>query len=540
MNLSVRRKHLVRSFWMTRKHIGIVLALAVSLIGGPTAVSAAQLPAPAFSTHANVTLAPAKTVKQTTARLNLRKGASTSTASMALIPKGTSLSVRKVSGKWHQVTYQSKTGWVSGDYLKAVSPAKPKVYNYTAGYTTVRSKPSGSSSAVLSVQRRTKVEVLGKSGSWVRVKVSGKTGYVPGSSLAKASPAAVYRWVNGKQKVFVEARTSSKSLATVASNTKVEWLRASGSWQQVKTAAGIGWVPSKYLSTQAIKPPVSDIKPTAPKPPTPNFSTPKWTTNAVNLRAAAGTNYKIQGVIPAGEKVLQARAADGWANVKTSKGAGWVSERYLTATQNMPEKPQKPAATQYRWAKGNVNLRTGNGTTYAVIDVVPAGEKVTFLESKGGWARVVSSKGTGWISESLLSKSSVATLQPDTIAVMDAVRARYSSAISSIGGLRPGSVGHSAGKAADIMIKDYRSPASVAKGDEMAQFLIKNRTSLGVSYLIWQDKIWLGPARGWEEYSKSGKYGNQFAGNWNDTTLHMDHIHVETKGDEGTRAPLIK
>ncbi|MGL3806051.1 SH3 domain-containing protein [Paeniglutamicibacter sp. R2-26] len=539
MNLSVRRKHLVRSFWMTRKHIGIVLALAVSLVGGPTVVSAAQLPAAALSTHANVTLAPAKTVKQTTAKLNLRKGASTSTASLALIPKGTTLSIRKVSGKWHQVTYKSKTGWVSGDYLKTVAPAQPKVYNYTTGYTTVRSKASSSSSAILAVQRRTKVEVLGKSGSWVRVKVSGKTGYVPGSTLAKTSPSVVNRWVNGKQKVFVTASTSSKNLTTVASNTKVEWLRTSGSWQQVKTTAGIGWIPSKYLSNKAIKPPVSDIKPTTPKPPTPlpptlNFSTPKWTTSAVNVRAAAGTNYKSQGVIPAGEKVLQARAADGWANVKTSKGAGWVSERYLTATQNKPEE------NQYRWTSGNVNLRTGNGTTYAVIDVVPAGEKVTFLESKGGWARVVSSKGTGWISESLLSKTAVATLQPDTLAVINAVRARYSSAISSIGGIRPGSVGHSAGKAADIMIKDYRSPASVAKGDDMAQFLINNRASLGISYLIWQDKIWLGPARGWEEYSKSGKYGQQFVGNWNDTTLHMDHIHAETYGNSGTRAPLTK
>lgn len=522
---------------MTRKHIGIVLALAVSLIGGPTAASAAQLPAAALPTHANVTLAPAKTVKQTTAKLNLRKGASTSTASLALIPKGTTLSVTKVNGKWHQVTYKSKTGWVSGDYLKAVSPAKPKVYNYTTGYTTLRSKASNSSSAILTVQRRTKVEVLGKSGSWVRVKAAGKTGFVPGSTLAKASPAAVNRWVNGKQKVFVNASSSSKVLTTLASNTKVEWLRTSGSWQQVKTAAGIGWVPSKYLSTKAVKPPVSDIKPTTPKPPTLNFSTPKWTTSAVNVRAAAGTSFKSQGVIPAGEKVLQARAEDGWANVKTSKGAGWVSERFLTATQS---KPDKPVAVEYRWTSGNVNLRSGNGTTYAVIDVVPAGEKVTFLESKGGWARVVSSKGTGWISESLLSKNSVATLQPDTLTVMNAVRARYSSAISSIGGIRPGSVGHSAGKAADIMIKNYRSPASVAKGDDMAQFLINNRASLGISYLIWQDKIWLGPARGWEEYSKSGKYGNQFAGNWNDTTLHMDHIHVETYGNSGTRAPLTK
>ncbi|MFF5790412.1 SH3 domain-containing protein [Paeniglutamicibacter sp. NPDC012692] len=524
---------------MTRKHIGVVLALAVSLIGGPTVVSAAQLPVPVFSTNTNVKLAPAKAVKKTTANLNLRKSASTSSASLALVPKDTTLSVLKVSGIWHQVTYKSKTGWVSGDYLTKVSADKAKVYNYTKGYTTLRSKASNSSSATISVHRRTKVEVIGMSGNWVKVKASGKTGFVPASSLSRLNPSVVNRWVNGKHKAFVKASASSKSVTTLPSNTRVEWLRTSGSWQQVKTAVGVGWVPSKYLSTKAIKPSAPDIKPTSPKPPTPlpptlNYSTPRWTTNAVNVRIAAGTNFKSQGVIPAGEKVLQARSADGWANVKTSKGAGWVSEQYLSEVEN------KPVEVQYRWASGNINLRAGNSTAYEVLDVVPAGEKVTFLESKNGWARVISSKGIGWMSEALLSKTMIATLQPDTLAVMNAVRVRYSSWISSIGGIRPGSVGHSAGKAADIMIKDYRNPINVAKGNEMAQFLINNRSSLGISYLIWQDKIWLGPARGWEEYSKSGKYGQQFSGNWNDTTLHMDHIHVETYGNSGSRAPLYK
>ncbi|MFJ6417030.1 SH3 domain-containing protein [Paeniglutamicibacter sp. NPDC091659] len=516
------------------------MALAVSLIGGPTVVSAAQLPTPVLSMNVNVTLAPAKAVKRTTANLNLRKSASTSSASLAVVPKNTALSILKVSGTWHQVTYKSKTGWVSGNYLVKTSTDKAKVYNYTKGYTTLRSKASNSSSAILSVHRRTKVEVVSKSGSWVKVKASGKTGFVPSSALTRLNSSAVNRWVNGKQKAFVKASASSKTLTTLPSNTKVEWLRTSGSWQQVRTAAGIGWVPSKYLSTKVIVPAVPDIKPTSPKPPTPrppalNYSSPRWTTNAVNVRIAAGTNFKSQGVIPAGEKVLQARSADGWANVKTSKGAGWVSERYLSEA-----KYNKPVEVQYRWANGNVNLRAGNSTAHEVRDVVPAGERVTFLESRDGWARVISSKGEGWMSEALLSKTMIATLQPDTLAVMNAVRARYSSVVSSIGGIRPGSVGHSAGKAADIMIRDYRNPINVAKGNEMAQFLINNRSSLGISYLIWQDKIWLGPSRGWEEYSKSGKYGQQFSGNWNDTTLHMDHIHAETYGNSGSRAPLSK
>ncbi|GAA1497721.1 SH3 domain-containing protein [Paeniglutamicibacter kerguelensis] len=523
---------------MKRKHLGVVLVLAVSLIGGPTVVAAAQLPAPVLSTSANAKLAPAKAVKRTTAKLNLRKSARISSASLVLVPKNTTLTILKVSGKWHQVKYKSKTGWVSGDYLTKHSTDKAKVYNYTKGYTTLRARASPSSSAIISVHRRSKVEVISKSGSWVKVKASGKTGFVPSSALVRLNPSVVNRWVNGKRKVYVKASSSSKSLGTLSSSTKVEWFRTSGSWQQVKTATGVGWVPSKYLSTKAIKPSVPDIKPASPKPPTVrppelNYSTPRWTTNSVNVRIDAGTNFKSHGVIPAGEKVLQARSAGGWANVKTSKGAGWVTEQYLSEVE------YKPVEVQYRWASGNINLRAGNSTAYKVLGVVPSGEKVTILESNNGWARVISSKGIGWMSETLLSKNMIARLQPDTLAVMDAVRARFQTLISSIGGIRSGSVGHSAGKAADIMIKDYRNPINVAKGNEVAQFLINNRSSLGVSYLIWQDKIWLGPAKGWEEYSKSGRYGQQFSGNWNDTTLHMDHIHVETYGDSGNRAPLF-
>lgn len=594
---------------MHRKHLGAVLILAVSLIAGPTAGAAAHPISPAYLASVDGSRAPVQTVKQTTANLNLRKNASMSAGSWGLVPKGTALTILKVSGIWHQVTFKSKTGWVSGRYLTTHSTTR--VYNYTKGYTTLKTKAVSSSASVLSVHRRTKVEVISKSGPWAKVKVSGRTGFVPRTAVESAKPSAVYRWVNGNQKAYATASASSKGLATLASNTKVEWLRTSGAWQQVRATAGVLWVPSKFISSKAIVPSAIDIKPAAPDlpapilsadvPTVPNYSSPRWSVSAVNVRAGAGTSFQSQGVIPAGEKVLHGRSVSGWANVQTSKGIGWVSEQYLSAVEYKPVVLQyrwangslslrsgnsiastvlgvvpagekvaylqsldgwakilsskgngwveegylsnveyKPVDAQFRWASGNVNLRSSNSIAGMVLGVVPAGEKVTFLESNNGWARVVSSKGVGWMSESLLSKIMVSRLQPDTVAVMEAVRARYQAYISSIGGIRSGSVGHSTGKAADIMIRDYKNLVSVAKGNEMAQFLINNRQALGIHYLIWQDKIWLGPTKGWEEYSKSGRYGQQFSGNWNDTTLHLDHIHVETYGNSGSGAPLAK
>ncbi len=525
---------------MKRKHLGVVLALAVSLIGGPTVVSAAQLPTPVLSTNANVKLAPAKAVKKTTANLNLRKSASTSSASLALVPKNTALSILKVSGTWHQVTYKSKTGWVSGNYLVKTSTGKAKVYNYTKGYTTLRSKASNSSSAILSVHRRTKVEVIGKSGSWVKVKASGKTGFVPSSALTRLNPSAVNRWVNGKQKAFVKASASEQNphhIAIQHQGRMASDFRLVAAGQDCRGCwMGAVEVPFHQGRSAVRTRHQAHIPQTA-----------HTTASGAELQQPQMDHQCGQCSHRRGHKLQEPRCHPG-----RRKGAPGPLRRRLGKRQDqqgrrMGERTylseaeyNKPVEVQYRWANGNVNLRAGNSTAYEVLDVVPAGERVTFLESKDGWARVISSKGVGWMSEALLSKTMIATLQPDTLAVMNAVRARYSSLISSIGGIRPGSVGHSAGKAADIMIRDYRNPINVAKGDEMAQFLINNRSSLGISYLIWQDKIWLGPARGWEEYSKSGKYGQQFSGNWNDTTLHMDHIHAETYGDSGSRAPLSK
>ncbi|WP_411730985.1 SH3 domain-containing protein [Paeniglutamicibacter sp.] len=49
----------------------------------------------------------------------------------------------------------------------------------------------------------------------------------------------------------------------------------------------------------------------------------------VNVRKGAGTSYPSLGVVRANARVTYLRTAKGWSNVKTSKGTGWISNRYL-------------------------------------------------------------------------------------------------------------------------------------------------------------------------------------------------------------------
>ncbi|MCU6479088.1 CHAP domain-containing protein [Arthrobacter sp. A2-55] len=97
---------------------------------------------------------------------------------------------------------------------------------------------------------------------------------------------------------------------------------------------------------------------------------------------------------------------------------------------------------------------------------------------------------------------------------------------------------HAEGRAVDAMIKDYKSPSGIKSGDAIASFMIANQAAFNIDYIIWRDRIWLGPVEGWKPYSTGG-YGSMYAGNWNDTTLHMDHVHISVKSAPGTGGDYV-
>lgn len=126
---------------------------------------------------------------------------------------------------------------------------------------------------------------------------------------------------------------------------------------------------------------------------------------------------------------------------------------------------------------------------------------------------------------------------PDLKAVEQAAKDRFGQWVYSMGDYRADG-DHALYRAVDLMISDYKSPSGVANGDKIAKFFIDNAAAFGIEYLIWQDRIWLGAATGWKPYSTGG-YGGMYTGNWNDTTRHMDHIHVNVYGSKGTGGDLV-
>lgn len=63
--------------------------------------------------------------KSTTTNVNLRSDSNASSTLLATVPQDTVLEVKSTSGNWGKVTFNGKTGWISGTYLKAAVAPPP-------------------------------------------------------------------------------------------------------------------------------------------------------------------------------------------------------------------------------------------------------------------------------------------------------------------------------------------------------------------------------------------------------------------------------
>ncbi|NLC66684.1 MAG: SH3 domain-containing protein, partial [Clostridium sp.] len=66
------------------------------------------------------------------------------------------------------------------------------------------------------------------------------------------------------------------------------------------------------------------------------------TTNNLNLRRGAGTNYGILLTIPKGGKVEVLSTSGSWSKVNYKGTTGFVSSQYLKVTGKPVEKPETP------------------------------------------------------------------------------------------------------------------------------------------------------------------------------------------------------
>ena len=198
----------------------------------------------------------------TTANLNLRVEASTSSKIITTIPKGKTIEiVEKLNSGWYKVNYNGKTGYVSSSYvsINGSTENKPSIVTekgVTTANLNLRVEASTSSKIITTIPKGQTIEIVEKLNSgWYKVNYNGKTGYVSssyvsinGSTENKPSIVTEKGVTTANLNLRVKASTSSKIITTIPKGKTIEIVeKLNSGWYKVNYNGKTGYVSSKYV-----------------------------------------------------------------------------------------------------------------------------------------------------------------------------------------------------------------------------------------------------------------------------------------------------
>ncbi|WP_182524228.1 SH3 domain-containing protein [Nocardioides dongkuii] len=195
-----------------------------------------------------------------------------------------------------------------------------------------------------------------------------------------------------------------------------------------------------------------------------------WATETLNLWSAPNAQADQVGQLEEGKKVLvTGRSLLGRVEVVVDDKARWVSAGYLVEEKPKPE------------AEPEAETEAGGGTEVAAAASCTNGTSVP------------------------------SGVSPNIVKVHEAVCAAFPE-IATYGTFRSDGE-HGQGLAVDIMVSGER-------GWEVAEFVRERYSDLGVSYLIYAQKIW--------SVERSGEGWRGMEDRGSTTANHYDHVHVTT------------
>lgn len=254
-------------------------------------------------------------VRVTTADLNLRSGPGTSFPIIAVIPKGTSVTVQSTEGNWAKVTYSGKTGYCSMTYLSAA--AASTVQLMTTADLNIRSGPGTTYPVIGVIPKGATVTAASIANNWAFITYSGKTGYSSMSYLVPVSASVNdFRITTANLNFRSGPGTTYPILAVIPKGTTVNVISESGGWAKFIYSGKTGYASTSYLQKVSATDPVLYTR---------------YTTEELNLRSGPGTTYPILRVMPKGATVSVHRISGYWAYVTYDGTKGWCHTGYLSS-----------------------------------------------------------------------------------------------------------------------------------------------------------------------------------------------------------------
>jgi cell wall-associated NlpC family hydrolase/uncharacterized protein YgiM (DUF1202 family) len=350
---------------------------SVNVTTAPTTSSVQTSVGP--TTSAVRTLPNGPTALVTVSSLNVRTGPSKKNSVQSVVARGTPVAILSRSGSWIKVQLADGTvGWVVAEGIGQGQPQTTAVQQSAGGApvapqrqgalpasnfkTTavkvaslnVRSTPSTGGQIVSSVPKGTKLQIVSRSGNWIKVQLAdGTYGWIMAaftSAKSKVSRTGVTASTTRttartqvvksgpKARVAMNVRSgpsiSNSVVAVVAPGATYRILGWSGGWARVRTSNGaVGYVsgtvlgkPSttSYNSYTAAKPVKRATKRTS------SYTSGPVMTAGVRVHSAPGVKAPVVGLVAAGTHVRVLGYRSGWTLIRLANGTtGYVLGTYI-------------------------------------------------------------------------------------------------------------------------------------------------------------------------------------------------------------------
>ena len=201
----------------------------------------------------------------------------------------------------------------------------------------------------------------------------------------------VYRYVQlDSINVRSGASSDTEKLGTLTKGNRVQVLQQVQDWLEVLTPDNIkGYVFAEYTADSL--PPVYKYV----------------SADTVNLRSGAGSDTEKLGTLGKGSRLQVLETLDKWLKVITSDNVnGYVYAEYVS--DKMP--------VIYNYVNtSTLNVRKGPGSDTTKLATLNSGDKVQFLESKGEWTRIKTSKNVeGYVYSKYISKAPTAASRSES------------------------------------------------------------------------------------------------------------------------------
>ena len=351
-----------------------------------------------------------KTSKVSCSSLNVRSNPSLSSAVIGGVSKNQTISIISESNGWSKIKYGSGIGYVSSQYLydgnntissgnggsssnESVQPGFVKLSS-SSSLLNVRSSANLSSSIIGSLKNGSSVSILGKTGSWYKIKYGSKVAYVSSNYISSSNNSNSSSDNNsststGRGTVKLSSTSSSlnlrenpslssKILGGLSHGSSVDILGKTGSWYKIKYGSKIGYVSSQFITTS------NSSNSSGSSVTNQRFGTVylsnKYST--LNVRKNAGTNSSVISSLAYGSKVEILSSSGEWYKINFKNTTGYVYSKYIKDTAQKVVAFNQSATQDKKYGVNETKVTVNNKNAEVVKSNTENEKKLVTMKSE--------------------------------------------------------------------------------------------------------------------------------------------------------------